>query len=94
MSIACGCLAALIVRGIIITTPSKRKKVWRFEALVTALVVLVTAVVVEERSLTPMWATGAGIGIGGIGVGLIGIARTSVVAAIKTALSMSEQPPA
>jgi hypothetical protein len=88
--VICGCIAALIVRGIIVTKPTKRKKVWRFEALVTALVVLLTAVIVEEKGLSPMWAVWTGMGLGGAGFGVVTIARTSVVAAIKTALSMSD----
>jgi hypothetical protein len=48
--IICGCLAALIVRGITVSTPTKRKKVWRFELLVTLLVLLLTGVIVEEQA--------------------------------------------
>lgn len=75
--IACGCLAALIVRGIAISTPTTKRRVWTFEALVTALSVLLTGVIAEERGLTIMYATFAGVGIGGMGVGVISIARTA-----------------
>lgn len=74
-----------------VSKPTKRKKVWRFEALVTALVVLMTAVVTEEKSLSPMWAVSLGTGLGGLGFGVVSIARTSVVAAIKEALTASER---
>jgi hypothetical protein len=89
----CGCCGALIVRGVTVTTPTKKKKVWRFEALVTALVILVTAVVVEEKAMTPMYATFAGIGFGAFGVGIIGVARTAAVTILtnlaKTFLSLT-----
>lgn len=85
--IVCGCLAALIVRGITVTTPTKRKKVWRFELLVTLLVLLLTGVVVEEQGMTVMMATITGMGLGSLGIGVIKIARNASLAALKEALN-------
>ncbi|MGU3389181.1 hypothetical protein [Sphingomonas sp. M1A8_2b] len=72
----CGCLAALIVRGIAITTPSRKKRVMVFEVLVTLLSVLLTGAIIFDRQYTIMYATFAGMGIGALGVGVIGMART------------------
>lgn len=72
----CGCLAALIVRGIAITTPSRKKRVMVFEVLVTLLSVLLTGTIIYDRQYTIMYATFAGMGIGALGVGVIGMART------------------
>ncbi|KQS01493.1 hypothetical protein ASG11_17725 [Sphingomonas sp. Leaf357] len=83
MPIFCACFAALIVRGITISTPSKRKKVWVFELLVTALSVLLTGVIVADRGLGIMNATLSGIGIGSLGVGVISIAKSAGVTMIK-----------
>lgn len=88
--IVCGCLAALIVRGITITTPTKRKKVWAFELLVTLLVLLLTGVIVEEREMTVMSATILGIGLGGTGVGVISFARNASLAALKSLVSAAD----
>lgn len=77
-SIAVGCLAAMIVRGVSILDPAqKKKRVWSFEALVTMLSVLLTAVIVHDRAMSIAAATFAGVGIGGLGVGVISIARTA-----------------
>ena len=72
----CGCLAALIVRGIAITTPSRKKRVMVFEILVTLLSVLLTGVTIYDRQYTIMYATFTGMGIGALGVGVISMART------------------
>jgi hypothetical protein len=88
--VVCGCLAALIVRGITVTTPTKRKKVWRFELLVTLLVLLLTGVIVEEQAMSVMRATFLGIGLGGMGVGVISFFRNASLAALKSMLSASE----
>lgn len=72
----CGCLAALIVRGIAITTPSRKKRVIVFEVLVTLLSVLLTGAIIFDRQYTIMYATFTGMGIGALGVGVIGMART------------------
>jgi len=72
----CGCLAALIVRGISITTPSKKKRYMVFEILVTLLSVLLTGTVIYDRQYTIMYATFTGMGIGALGVGVIGMARS------------------
>ena len=69
--ISCACFAALIVRRITISTPSKRKRVRIFEALVTILSILLTDVIVFDRGLGVMSATMLGVGIGGLGVGVI-----------------------
>lgn len=84
--VVCGCLAALIVRGITVTTPTKRKKVWRFELLVTLLVLLLTAVIVEEKEMSVMVATMVGMFLGSLGIGVIKFARNMSVAALKEAL--------
>jgi hypothetical protein len=73
-----GCLAALIVRGITVTTPSKKKRIWVFELLVTMLSVLLTGVIVHDRSMSISAAAFLGVGVGGLGVGVISIARTAV----------------
>ncbi len=72
----CGCLAALIVRGIAITTPSRKKRVMVFEILVTLLSVLLTGTIIYDRQYTIMYSTFTGMGIGALGVGVIGMART------------------
>ncbi len=72
----CGCLAALIVRGIAITTPSRKKRVMVFEILVTLLSVLLTGTIIFDRQYTIMYATFTGMGIGALGVGVISMART------------------
>jgi hypothetical protein len=72
----CGCLAALIVRGIAITTPSRKKRVMVFEVLVTLLSVLLTGTIIYDRQYTIMYSTFTGMGIGALGVGVIGMART------------------
>lgn len=94
--VACACFAALIVRGISITTPSRKKRVWMFEGLVTALSVLLTAVVVSDRGVGVMNATLCGVGIGSLGVGVISIARTAMVTMItnlaKSILSANDTP--
>jgi hypothetical protein len=96
MPIVTGCFAAAIVRGISISTPTKRKRVWMFEALVTALSVLLTGVIVYDRNLGIMYATIAGVGIGGLGVGVITIARTAAATMItnlaKSVLSATDPP--
>ncbi len=86
--VACGVAGALLVRGVTMTTPSKKKKVWKFEALVTLVVVLLTAVVVEEKALTPMWSVIYGMGFGSTGVGVITLARNMAIAGLKEALGM------
>ena len=82
--ILCGCVAALLVRGIAITTPTKRKTTWLFEALVTALSVLITGVLVADHRLGIMEATMSGVGIGGLGVGVITLGKTTVTAIITS----------
>ena len=72
----CGCLAALIVRGIAITTPSRKKRVMVFEVLVTLLSVLLTGTIIYDRQYTIMYSTFTGMGVGALGVGVIGMART------------------
>jgi hypothetical protein len=74
--IVCGCLAALLVRGIVVSKPTRLKKAWVFEALVTALSVLVTGVAVADQHFGVMSATMTGIGLGGLGVGIITIGKT------------------
>jgi hypothetical protein len=88
--VVCGCLAALIVRGITVSTPTKRKKVWRFELLVTLLVLLLTGVIVEEQAMSVMRATFLGIGLGGTGVGVISFARNASLAALKSLVSAAD----
>ncbi|MEG3162976.1 hypothetical protein U1701_00030 [Sphingomonas sp. PB2P19] len=89
-----GCLAALIVRGIAMSTPTKRKKVFLFEMLVTALSVLLTGVVIYDRQYTIMYATLSGMGIGALGVSVIGMARTWATSMLqnlaKSVLAASE----
>jgi hypothetical protein len=89
-----GCLAALIVRGIAMSTPTKRKKVFLFELLVTALSVLLTGVVIYDRQYTIMYATLSGMGIGALGVSVIGMARTWATSMLqnlaKSVLAASE----
>lgn len=80
----CGCLAALIVRGIAITTPSRKKRVMLFEVLVTLLSVLLTGVTIYDRQYTIMYATFTGMGIGALGVGVIGMARTWATSLLKS----------
>ena len=82
--ILCGCVAALLVRGIAITTPSKRKTTWLFEALVTALSVLITGVLVADHRLGIMEATMSGVGIGGLGVGVITIGKTTMTTILQS----------
>ena len=89
--VACGMAGALLVRGVTMTTPSKKKKVWQFEALVTLVVVLLTGVVVEEKALTPMWAVIYGMGFGSTGVGVITLARNMAIAGLREALGMTDQ---
>lgn len=92
--IVVGCVAALLVRGIAITTPSKRKTTWVFEALVTALGVLLTAVIVAEKSCGIMEATLIGMGVGGLGVGVITIGKNAVTTIITSiAQNMSGPKP-
>lgn len=89
-----GCLAALIVRGIAMSTPTKRKKVFVFELLVTALSVLLTGVVIYDRQYTIMYATLSGMGIGALGVSVIGMARSWATSMLqnlaKSVLAASE----
>jgi hypothetical protein len=66
------------VRGITVTTPSKKKRIWVFELLVTMLSVLLTGVIVHDRSMSISAAAFLGVGVGGLGVGVISIARTAV----------------
>lgn len=78
-----GCLAALIVRGIAVTTPTKKKRAWLFELLVTMLSVLLTCVIVYDRDMAISAAAFLGMGVGGLGVGVISIARTAVGGFVK-----------
>lgn len=77
------CLAALIVRGITISTPSKKKRAWAFELLVTALSVLLTGVVAYDRALSISGGAFFGMGIGGIGVGVITIGRSMALSSLR-----------
>lgn len=81
--ILCGTLAALIVRGIAITTPSRRKTTWIFEVLVTALSVLLTGVIVADSQLGIMQATMTGVGIGGLGVGVITFGKSAALSVLE-----------
>lgn len=78
-----------------ITTPSKKKRVFAFEFLVTALSVLLTGAVIYDRHYTIMYATFSGMGIGALGVSVIGMARswaTSILQNLaKTVLAASEK---
>lgn len=93
--IVVGCVAALLVRGISITTPTKRKTTWLFEALVTALGVLLTGVIVAEKSFGIMEATLLGMGIGGLGVGVITIGKataTTIITSIAQSMTGNTKP--
>lgn len=95
MPVLCASLAALLTRGIAITSSKARKKAWVFETLVTALTVLVAAVITEERDLSIMFAMFTGIGVGAMGVGIISIARTAAVTMITNLAKsiLSATPP-
>lgn len=96
LPVLCGCLAAAIVRGISITTPRKKRRVWVFEALVTALSVLLTGVIVHDQAYSIMYATFVGTGVGGLGVGVITIARSAaanMITNMAKAILSANTPP-
>lgn len=61
------------------STPSRRKKIWLYETLVTCMSVMLTGGWVYDQHLGYLAAIMSGFGIGALGIGALSIARTSAV---------------
>ncbi len=82
-----GILAALLVRIIVITSPSRRADNLKvYNIAVTVLTMLAAAVYITDRALGPGAAFWTGVGCGALGVSIVELARSQMGAALRAGM--------
>jgi hypothetical protein len=92
MPLITGVIGALLVRAILLATPSKKKRAWLYETLVTVLSMMVTGVAVSHFQFGIFEAMWTGMGLGALGVGIITASKTAIMTTLVGWLRSIDPP--
>lgn len=82
-----GVLAALLVRVIVITSPTRRnRELYAYNIAITLLTMLGAGVWITDHQLGPGASFWTGVGCGALGVSMVELARSQLFTALQTGL--------